>query len=283
MDGGEHYATTTDRITRRLEAYEDRTALAMVLLAVAYLGIFSLQVLVFPIAQPWDSILRVSGNSIWLIFVLDLAFHTYLAPQRWMYLAKHPIDVLAALVPAFRSLRVLRVFTAGQWLVQRGARLAIGRTGAAIGAAVAFLAVYDAERGVDGVDGANINSFGDAFWWAFVTMTTVGYGDVFPVTLEGRLVGVAVMVGGVSLIGLVSATLASGFLAHIQGQTNSDTALILKKLETVEAQLSALVEAKSPVEVSVEGLKPTIPPAATRRGLGCVIELRRMRCGSPCA
>ncbi len=247
--------TTTDRITRRLEAYEDRTALAMVLLAVAYLGIFSLQVLVFPMAQPWDSILWVSGNSIWLIFVLDLAFRTYLAPQRWRYLAKHPIDVLAALVPAFRSLRVLRVITAGQWLVRRGARLAIGRTAVALALAVAFLAfmaalaVYDAERGAEG---ANINSFGDALWWAFVTMTTVGYGDAFPVTLEGRLVGVAVMLIGVSLIGLVSATLASGFLARIQGQADSDTALILKKLEAVEAQLSALAKAKSPVEVSAQ-------------------------------
>jgi len=229
--------------TARLESYEDHTALAMVILAVAYLAIFSLQVLVYPMAQPWDSILFVAGNVIWLVFVIDLIYRTYMAPQRWMYLVRHPIDVLAVLVPAFRSLRVLRVITAGQWLVRRGSRLAVGRTASAIVIAVAFLAfmaalaVYDAERGAPG---ANIATFGDALWWAVVTMTTVGYGDTFPVTFEGRLVAVGVMIVGISLIGLVSATLASGFLARIQGQTESDTALILKKLEALEAQIAAL-------------------------------------------
>lgn len=249
--------TNTDR-TARLEAYENRTALAMVILAIAYLGIFAIQVLVFPMDQPWDSILWVAGNAIWLIFVLDLAYRTYLAPKRWTYLAKHPVDVLAALVPAFRALRVLRVITAGQWLVRRGARLAIGRTAVAIVVAVTFLAfmaalaVYDAERGAEG---ANIDSFGDALWWAAVTMTTVGYGDTFPVTFEGRLVAVGVMVIGVSLIGLVSATLASGFLARIQGQEDSDTSLILRKLESVEAQLAALTATRPPVHGSVD---PTV-------------------------
>lgn len=269
---------STDERTVRLEGYEDRTALAMVFLAVAYLAIFAVQVLVFPMSQPWDSILFWVGNAIWLTFVLDLAFRTYLAPRRWSYLARHPIDVLAALVPAFRSLRVLRVITAGQWLVRRGSRLAVGRTASAILLAVSFLtfmaalAVYDAERGAVG---ANIDSFGNALWWAVVTMTTVGYGDTFPVTVVGRLVAVGVMIVGISLIGLVSATLASGFLARIQGQSESDTALILKKLEAMEAQLSALSATTTQSNSTDDpGAPPDTEPSTSRTVEGRPMKLR---------
>lgn len=250
---------TQGRIAR-LEAYEDRTSLVMVILALTYLVIFSLQVLVVPMEQPWEGILFVAGNAIWLTFVVDLIVRTYLAPQRIDYLLRHPIDVLAAVVPAFRSLRVLRVLTAGQWLVRRGARLAVGRTALALGLAVSFLAymaalaVYDAERGAAG---ANITTFGDAVWWAFVTMTTVGYGDAFPVTIQGRLVAVAVMVLGVSLIGLVSAILASGFVARLQGQQDTDLALVLRKMDGLETQVASLADELRRSDAPSEGGRGT--------------------------
>ena len=60
---------------------------------------------------------------------------------------------------------------------------------------VASLAILDAERGKPG---ANIETFGEAVWWAFVTITTVGYGDFYPVTAHGRFVAVLLMAGGVA-------------------------------------------------------------------------------------
>ena len=74
---------------------------------------------------------------------------------------------------------------------------------------VAALAVLDAER--DSPE-ANITSFGDALWWAAATMTTVGYGDAFPTTGEGRIVGFGLMLGGIALVGTVTAALASWFV-----------------------------------------------------------------------
>jgi voltage-gated potassium channel len=85
---------------------------------------------------------------------------------------------------------------------------------------VAAVAVLDAERGVEG---GNIDSFGDALWWAATTITTVGYGDQFPTTSSGRFVGVALMIGGVALAGTVTAALASWFVEQITEaeQTNA--------------------------------------------------------------
>ena len=71
---------------------------------------------------------------------------------------------------------------------------------------LAALAVLDAERSADN---ANIVTFGDALWWATTTATTVGYGDLFPVTTEGRWVAVGLMVAGIALIVLVTAGLAA--------------------------------------------------------------------------
>lgn len=231
-----------DRIAR-LEAYEDRTSLLMVVLALVYLGVFAAQVLIYPLPTGAALALDIVSYAIWITFAIDLAVRTWMAPHRLAYLGKHPIDVLAVIVPAFRSLRVLRVITAGQWLVRRGARLAVGQTVVAIVIAVAFLAfmgalaVLDAERGATG---SNIQNFGDAIWWAFVTMSTVGYGDAFPVTGQGELVAVGMMIVGVGLLGVVSATLASGFIARLEGEQQSDMHLLLSKVDALQAEVSSL-------------------------------------------
>ena len=64
------------------------------------------------------------------------------------------------------------------------------------------LAVYAVERDAPG---SRMNTFGDAIWWACVTLFTVGYGDIFPVTTPGRVYAVLVMLGGIAIIGVASA------------------------------------------------------------------------------
>jgi hypothetical protein len=77
--------------------------------------------------------------------------------------------------------------------------------GTSLPALCAALAVLDAERSSPD---ANISDFGDAIWWAVTTMTTVGYGDHYPVTAAGRLVAFGLMIGGIALLGTVTVTLA---------------------------------------------------------------------------
>lgn len=227
----------------RLESYENRTAMAMVVLALVYLGIYSVEVLNPDLPTALVAVLSVVGLAIWITFGVDLAIRAILSPSWRGYLLRHPIDVLAVALPMFRFLRVLRVVTAGQWLIRRGSRLAIGQTAVALGIAVSFLAlvgalaVLDAERDAAG---ATITTFGDAIWWAFVTMSTVGYGDEFPVTFLGRIVAVGMMLVGIGLLGLVSATLASGFLARLQAQEDSEQAELLARLDSLQAEVASL-------------------------------------------
>ena len=69
---------------------------------------------------------------------------------------------------------------------------------------------------------SSIHGCGDSLWWAFTTVSTVGYGDSYPVTTAGRLVAAALMTVGVSLFGVVTASLATYFLRNVR-QTDQDT------------------------------------------------------------
>lgn len=249
------------RSAERLEAYELRTAPVMVGLAFAFIGVYAFDVLV--ISPPAFLGAAATGLStlIWGTFAVDLGIRVWMAPERGAYLLRHPVDVLAVVVPAFRSLRLLRVFTAAQWLVRRGAKVALGKTAAAIAvtaASVAFiggLAVLDAERGAPG---SHIETLGDALWWAVVTMSTVGYGDVFPVTTAGRMVGVAMMVVGVSMLGIVTATVAAWFLEKVRGQEQDDAG-------AVRAELAALRQEQAATRAEIVALREAL---GVREGLG---------------
>ena len=106
---------------------------------------------------------------------------------------------------------------------------------------VAALAVLDAER--DAPD-ASITTFGDALWWTITTISTVGYGDRYPVT-EGRVVAGALMVAGIALLGVVTASIASWFVESVRAndreaeRVEAQLAEVLAELKAVRAQLDA--------------------------------------------
>jgi voltage-gated potassium channel Kch len=87
--------------------------------------------------------------------------------------------------------------------------------GASLLAFCAALAVLDVERSSPD---ANIRDFGDAIWWTVTTMTTVGYGDHYPVTSVGRVVAFGLMLGGIALLGTVTATLASWLVETVAAE-----------------------------------------------------------------
>jgi voltage-gated potassium channel len=84
---------------------------------------------------------------------------------------------------------------------------------------VAGLAVTEAERHVDG---SNIQGVGDGWWWAITTMATVGYGDTYPVSAQGRIVGAALMIMGVALLGTITASIASNFNSTDSGDSSKE-------------------------------------------------------------
>ena len=133
-----------------------------------------------------------------------------------------------------RPLRVLRVFTATQALFTRSGGLL--RRGQAIGLTALLL---DAERGAPG---ANIETPGEALWWAATTVTTVGYGDVYPVTTTGRIVAVASMVVGIALIGSVTATVAAWFVGQGR-QAESDIDKLVDEVAAFRSEVARLTDA----------------------------------------
>ncbi len=115
-------------------------------------------------------------------------------------------------LPLLRPLQLLRLVTLVQ-VLNRSAPVGSGPGGALLrrlrGRAAGARGRPGGARRRARRSGALITTYGDAVWWACTTMSTVGYGDLYPVTTAGRVVGVLLMVGGIALLGTVTATLAS--------------------------------------------------------------------------
>ena len=103
----------------------------------------------------------------------------------------------------------------------------------------ASLAILDLERAQPH---SSINDFGDAVWWSITTVTTVGYGDIYPVTGAGRFVAVALMIGGVSLLGVVTATLASWIVQRVAEEDTASAAATAAQIDELRDEIRKLTE-----------------------------------------
>ncbi|WP_330304294.1 MULTISPECIES: potassium channel family protein [unclassified Streptomyces] len=156
---------------------------------------------------------------VWGSFAADYLVRLVLARQRRDFVRTHWLDLCAVILPILQPLRLLRL-VATLTLVGRRARMAsqiqlttyVG--GAVIGLLMfGSLAVLSVER--DSPNG-NIKTLGDAVWWSFTTMTTVGYGDHAPTTGMGRMLAVGLMLSGIALLGVVTANIAAWFISRFE-------------------------------------------------------------------
>ena len=203
----------------RVEAWERRAEVPLLLLALAFLVAYAWPILHPRLDADLETTLSVLSWTVWAAFLVDLIVRLILAERRWDYARRHWYDVALVAIPMLRPLRLLRLLAFARILGRSATRNLAGRvTAYVIGTAVAAiglgaLAVLDAERNHPD---ANILSFGDAVWWATTTVTTVGYGDKFPVTTEGRFVAVGLMVVGIALVGSITAAVATWFISQVQ-------------------------------------------------------------------
>ena len=122
-------------------------------------------------------------------------------------------------LPLLRPLRLLRLLALARIFHRSAAGSLIGRvTTYVIGSAVmamglAAVAILDVEQDADG---SNLRTFGDALWWSATTVTTVGYGDHYPVTTQGRLIAVALMVVGIATVGAITAAVAAWMVEQVR-------------------------------------------------------------------
>jgi voltage-gated potassium channel len=235
----------------RVEQWERRTEIPLLLLALAFLVAYAWPILDPGIDRDLESLLNASSWTVWGAFFLDFVVRLALAERRGRYALSHWYDVALVLVPMLRPLRLLRALALARILARtvtfnRPGRVTfyvVGATLATIG--LGALAVLDAERGHRG---ANITSFGDALWWASATATTVGYGDRYPVTTEGRLIAVVLMLVGIALLGSITAAIASWFVTsaareeeeQVEQAVDESTLEILTALADLKQQVAAL-------------------------------------------
>jgi voltage-gated potassium channel len=202
-----------------VEAWERRAEVPLLLLAVAFLVAYAWPVIDSSLDRNLRGFLDIVSWTVWGAFVVDFLVRLALAERRRTYALHHWYDVAMILLPMLRPLRLLRLLAFMRVLNRSavGSRAGQATTyvvGTAVfGVGLGAVAVLDAEQDASG---ANITTLGDALWWATTTAVTVGYGDRFPVTTTGRLIAVALMLVGVAVVGVVTASIAAWFIGSVE-------------------------------------------------------------------
>ncbi|MFP8962524.1 potassium channel family protein [Streptomyces nanhaiensis] len=218
---------------RAKERWERRTQGPLLLLSVLFAVAYAVPIVRTDLA-PWvPEACRAVEWGVWAAFALDYAVRLRLAPRRWAFVRSQPLALLAVLLPLLQPLRLLRLVSALLLVGQRArmasrVRVTTYVAGSCLGLLVfGSLAVLEVER--NSPDG-NIRTLGDAVWWSFTTMTTVGYGDLAPTTGLGRLLAIGLMLSGIALLGVVTANIAAWFIARFDEE------------DAVERQQTAAIE-----------------------------------------
>ncbi|GAA2260917.1 potassium channel family protein [Streptomyces amakusaensis] len=196
----------------RLWSWRRRMEVPLFAASVAFLGCYAVRVLAEGLPEAWrDALLAVTYAS-WALFLVDYLVQWRLSGQGPGYVRHHLMDAVVVVLPLLRPLRIVRIYESVRHR-RAHARLSLyarvityaGMSAVLLGFAGA-LTVYAEERGAPG---ATIRTFGDSVWWACSTLTTVGYGDVAPVTPKGRVVATLMMAGGLALLGAVTGSFSS--------------------------------------------------------------------------
>lgn len=215
----------------------------MAALAVLFLIAYAWQVL--HVSRPdWlHLVFEIVLWTIWVVFAADYAIRLALAKRKFRFIWRHLFDLLAVALPMVRQLRVLRLVTVLRVLNRQASSAFRGRVAIYVGVVTilvsfcAALAVLDAERGNPD---AGIDSFPKALWWTLTTISTVGYGDVYPTTWEGRLVAASLMIGGIALLGVITGMIASWLLERIRAADENIEGTIQQESDDLRAELRTL-------------------------------------------
>jgi voltage-gated potassium channel len=223
----------------------------LMVLSVAMIPLLTIP-LVVKLSKGTETAFLAADYVIWAVFAFEYFTKLYLAPNRRRFVRSNIPDLVIVVVPMLRPLRILRSARLLRLLrLTRVAAFAVEgiseirdvmrRRGLnfvlLLVIAVVFLGallVLEFERRARG---GSIASYPDALWWAVTTVTTVGYGDKFPITAAGRGVAVVLMVAGIALFGVITATIAAYFVERDREGEPDKTE---EQLESINARLAAI-------------------------------------------
>ena len=198
--------------------------LTLTFLAVLFLLVFSVPAFVLDLSNEAQSLIELIQWICWFAFALDLVIGLLTSRSKKEYLLKHPLELISVLLPFLRPLRLMRVISFGGLALQKiamGKQFAITIKVALTAIFVSYIAAVQITISERDVEGSNIKTFSDGLWWAVTTVTTVGYGDRFPTTPEGRILAVMLMLVGISLVGVITASVASWFVRLSQEESKN--------------------------------------------------------------
>lgn len=230
----------------RVDRWEQRAEWPLTAAALVFLAAYAL-----PIIRPQtpEALVHLCGAVVlvtWALFGVDYVVRLALSEQRLAFVRSNVFDLAVLVLPMLRPLRLLRLVTLLSVLNRNGSRGLRGQVvlyvtgGTGLLVLCGALAITEAERGRPG---ATIDGAGDGLWWAVTTITTVGYGDRYPVTTTGRFVAAALMIGGIALLGVVTATLASWLVERVAEAGESERAATHAQVEALTLEVRALRDA----------------------------------------
>ena len=215
------------------------TSWEIFVLALSVLSLLNILLVLLIQDEAMRRVVLVVDASLCLVFLGDFLHRLWRAESRSRYMGREGgwLDLIGSLpVPGFRLARLMRIVRAVRQIRDRGGRrlwrdVLRERAQGALYVVLllvvlvlefASIGVLAAERSATD---ANIQTASDALWWGYVTITTVGYGDRFPVTNEGRIVGVVLLTIGVGLFGTFTAFVANLFLGPREQKAEADTSV----------------------------------------------------------
>ncbi len=171
-----------------------------------------------------SKLLNFIDNTICFIFLFDFAIRFKKAKNKMKFMRWGWIDLLSSIpfmnyfrlgriLRLVRVLRIIRAFRSSKKLIEYLFRNKVKGAFTSVSIFAVMLIIFSsiAILQVETAKESNIKTAEDALWWAYVTITTVGYGDKFPVTTEGRIIAVILMTAGIGLLGIFTAFASSWF------------------------------------------------------------------------
>ena len=194
-----------------LSEWQKRTAGISLGASVLFTLSFIYPIYWYPVGSRTKLICEFINYATWVLFSLDYVYQVILSPNKRKFISTHIFQLLvvALAFTAQVSIRSKKALIKSIPLVMSGAAILM--------IVIMGAAVLDIERGAPG---ATIKTPMDALWWGLVTVTTIGYGDKFPVTTEGRLVAALLIVFGVGMISALTASYAAWILSADSTESN---------------------------------------------------------------
>ncbi len=228
-----------------------------ILLLSIYVLIALFVIAAFPLSPDIIELIHMADNVICVFFLIDFVIRFRAAKNKWAFMKWGWIDLLSS-IPMLNTFRAGRIFRVIRVLMilraVRSSRVilrfifrdrmqgtfALVSVVSIVVVIVGAIAILIFEKNVPN---SNIHNAQDALWWAFVTITTVGYGDYFPITLEGRVVAAILMIAGVGLFGTFTGFIATWFVAEDEEKhPQADILTLQKDLNQLRNEVAELKE-----------------------------------------